>query len=161
MLLLILPAQARAAIGCTLSNPAQDLKYLFPEMTTYKEEARELNKMKDGPELFKKLRDRLGSDLDPVYEKYDTPYTVYSVFKGNDLIGIVHGVNVPGKGGVILARPATIPRARASETGRKAFSAGALHIHFLRLAAIARARLRNSSNIRSFSATGRVANCAR
>jgi len=27
---------ARAAIGCTLTNPAQDLKYLFPEMTSYR-----------------------------------------------------------------------------------------------------------------------------
>ena len=109
MLLLLLPAEVRAAIGCTLSNPAQDLKYLFPEMTTYKEEGTLMDKMKDGPALFKKLRDRLGSDLDPVYETYDTPYTVYSVFKGNDLIGIVHGVNVPGKGGVIQPFVATNP----------------------------------------------------
>lgn len=111
MLLLLIPAETHAAIGCTLSNPAQDLKYLFPGMTTYKEEARELDKMKNGPELFKNLRGRLGSDLDPVYETYETPYTVYSVFKGSDLIGIVHGVNVPGKGGVIqvfiAAEPAT------------------------------------------------------
>ena len=100
-LLLLFPQDARAAIGCTLSNPAQDLKYLFPEMTTYKEEARQLDKMKNGSTLFRNLRERLGSDLDPVYETYETPYTVYSVFKGSDLIGIVHGVNVPGKGGVI------------------------------------------------------------
>jgi hypothetical protein len=32
---------------------------------------------------------------------YETPYTVYSVFKGQTKIGVVHGVNVPGKGGVI------------------------------------------------------------
>ena len=100
-LLLLTPQETRAAIGCTLSNPAQDLKYLFPEMTTYKEEARQLDKMKNGEQLFKNMRARLGSDLDPVYETYETPYTVYSVFQGSDLIGIVHGVNVPGKGGVI------------------------------------------------------------
>ena len=101
MLLLLTPQETRAAIGCTLSNPAEDLKYLFPEMTTYKEEARQLDKMKNGEQLFNNMRARLGSDLDPVYETYETPYTVYSVFKGSDLIGIVHGVNVPGKGGVI------------------------------------------------------------
>ncbi|MBI3414980.1 MAG: hypothetical protein HY043_06605 [Verrucomicrobia bacterium] len=100
-LLLLMPTDVLAAIGCTLSNPAQDLKYLFPDMTTYKEEARELDKMKNGPEFFKNLRARLGTDLDPVYETYETPYTVYSVFKGSSLIGVVHGVNVPGKGGVI------------------------------------------------------------
>ncbi len=108
-LLLLIPAETRAAIGCTLSNPAQDLKYLFPDMTTYKEESREFDKMKNGSELFKNLRGRLGSDLDPVYETYETPYTVYSVFKSSDLIGIVHGVNVPGKGGVIQVFIAASP----------------------------------------------------
>ncbi len=98
---LLLPANVLGAIGCTLSNPAQDLKYLFPEMTTYKEEARSLDKLKNGSELYQNLSARLGSDLDPVYETFETPYTVYSVFKGNDLVGVVHGVNVPGKGGVI------------------------------------------------------------
>lgn len=92
---------AFGAIGCTLSNPAQDLKYLYPEMTTYKEELNEFPRLKDGAGLFKALRERLGSDLDPIYETLQTPYTVYTVFKGAAKIGIVHGVNVPGKGGVI------------------------------------------------------------
>ena len=104
--LLILAAVATAprafgAIGCTLSNPAEDLKYLFPQMTTYKEDLNEFPRLKDGAELFKGLKARLGSDLDAIYETYETPYTVYSVFKGQTKIGIVHGVNVPGKGGVI------------------------------------------------------------
>jgi hypothetical protein len=51
--------------------------------------------------LFQDLRERLGSDLDPIYETLETPYTVYSVYKGQAKIGVVHGVNVPGKGGVI------------------------------------------------------------
>ena len=58
-------------------------------------------RLKDGAALFKGLKERLGSDLDPIYETFETPYTVYSVFKGQTKIGIVHGVNVPGKGGVI------------------------------------------------------------
>lgn len=98
-----------AAIGCTLSNPAEDLKYLYPEMTTFKEELMEFPKLKDGTTLFKGLRARLGSDLDPIYETYETPYTVYSVFKGTTKIGIVHGINVPGKGGVIQIFLATDP----------------------------------------------------
>jgi len=93
--------QAHAAIGCTLSNPAQDLKYLFPDLTTYREEVRELARLPDGPRLFQLLRDRVGSDLDPIYETYETPYTLYTVFKGQESIGLVHGVNVPGAGGVI------------------------------------------------------------
>ena len=95
------PQHALAAIGCTLTNPAEDLKYLYPEMTTYKEDLYELPRLKDGQALFKGLKERLGSDLDPIYETFETPYTVYSVFKGQTKIGVVHGVNVPGKGGVI------------------------------------------------------------
>ena len=70
-------------------------------MTTYKEDLNEFPRLKDGAALFKALRERLGSDLDPIYETYETPYSVYSVFEGQTKIGIVHGVNVPGKGGVI------------------------------------------------------------
>jgi hypothetical protein len=104
------PQHLFGAIGCTLSNPAEDLKYLYPEMTTYKEELMEFPKLKDGAALFKGLRARLGSDLDPIYETYETPYTVYSVFQGTAKIGIVHGVNVPGKGGVIQVFLATDPK---------------------------------------------------
>jgi len=101
LIVLTMPQNVLAAIGCTLSNPAEDLKYLYPEMTTYKEDLYEFPRMKNGAELFKGLRARLGSDLDAIYETYETPYTVYSVFKGQSKIGVVHGVNVPGKGGVI------------------------------------------------------------
>ena len=97
----VAPQTMLAAIGCTLSNPAQDLKYLYPQMTTYKEDLNEFPRIKDGAELFMALRERLGSDLDPIYETYETPYSVYTVFNGPTKIGVVHGVNVPGKGGVI------------------------------------------------------------
>jgi hypothetical protein len=107
------PQSMFGAIGCTLSNPSEDLKYLYPEMTTFKEELMEFPKLKDGPAMFKGLRARLGSDLDPIYETYETAYTVYSVFKGPVKIGIVHGVNVPGKGGVIQVFLATDPQTAA------------------------------------------------
>ena len=96
-----LETSSAAAVGCTLNNPAQDLKALYPDITSFKEVLRDLPRMDQGEELFRKLKDRLGSDLDPVYEAYDTPYTVYQVFRGDELAGFVHGVNVPGKGGVI------------------------------------------------------------
>ena len=101
MISLTLGQQLFGAIGCTLSNPAEDLKYLYPEMTSFKEELNEFPRLKDGSGFFKGLKARLGSDLDSIYETYETPYTVYIVFKGSSKIGIVHGVNVPGKGGVI------------------------------------------------------------
>lgn len=101
---------ALAAIGCTLTNPAQDIKYLFPRMSSYKEELKEFNRLGDGRALFSALEDRLGGDLDPIYETYETPYTVYRVFKGREEIGVVHGVNVPGKGGVIQVFLSTDPK---------------------------------------------------
>ena len=101
LLLMITAQHVFAAIGCTLTNPAEDLKYLYPEMTTYKEELKEFPRLPGGEELFRGLKDRLGSDLDPIYETYQTPYTLYTIFNGSTRIGIVHGVNVPGKGGVI------------------------------------------------------------
>jgi hypothetical protein len=104
-----LPRPALAAIGCTLTNPSQDLKYLFPDLTTYKEELRDLSRMKGGKELYRELKERLGSDLDPVYETYETPYTVYTIFKGTEVLGYVHGVNVPGQGGMIQIFLSTDP----------------------------------------------------
>ena len=92
---------AFGAIGCTLSNPARDLKTLFPAMTSYREDVKELGKLPQGRAGYEALRERVGGDLDPVYEAFDTPYTLYSVFQGAAKIGYVHGVNVPGRGGVI------------------------------------------------------------
>jgi hypothetical protein len=114
--LLLVPQQMIAAIGCTLTNPAEDLKYLYPEMTTFKEDLNEFPRMKDGAALFRGLRDRLGSDLDSIYETLETPYTVYSVYKGATRIGVVHGVNVPGKGGVIQVFLAMDPATAAIKT---------------------------------------------
>ncbi|HOE00506.1 MAG TPA: hypothetical protein PLD40_05975 [Kiritimatiellia bacterium] len=92
---------AWGAIGCTLSNPARDLQTLFPEMTSYREDVKEFGKLPQGRADYAALQERVGGDLDPVYEAFDTPYTLYSVFKGDERIGYVHGVNVPGRGGVI------------------------------------------------------------
>jgi hypothetical protein len=78
-------------------------------MTSYKEDLKEFTRLDNGSALYKSLRDRLGSDLDPVYETYETPYTIYSVYQGDKKIGVVHGVNVPGKGGVIQVFLSTDP----------------------------------------------------
>ena len=70
-LLLVIPRGAFGAIGCTLSNPAEDLKYLYPEMTTYKEELQEFPRMKNGAELFKGLRAK-GIDVWVAWERKDS-----------------------------------------------------------------------------------------
>lgn len=110
--LLAAPA-AFAAIGCTLGNPARDLKALFPEMTSYREDVKEMGKLPDGRAAYEALRDRVGGDLDPVYEAFDVPYTLYSVFRGETKIGYVHGVNVAGRGGVIQVFLAVDPETAA------------------------------------------------
>lgn len=110
---LILGVPAFGAIGCTLSNPARDLKALFPGMTTYREDVRELGKLPQGRAAYADLQARLGGDLDPVYEGFETPYTLYSVFKDDARIGYVHGVNVPGRGGVIQVFLAVDPETAA------------------------------------------------
>ena len=46
LIILAMPQSSFAAIGCTLSNPAEDLKYLYPEMTTYKEDLNEFPRLK-------------------------------------------------------------------------------------------------------------------
>ena len=56
--------------------------------------------------MLKAVEARLGDKLDPVYESVDVPYAFYTVLKGNEVIGLVHGVNQKGTYGgmqVILA----------------------------------------------------------
>lgn len=102
VLSLLFPArQAFAAIGCTLTNPALDLKYVYPAMTSYKEDVYSFSSLGDPSGTFTTFEFRLQAPLDPIFDALQTPFTVYSIFQGDDLIGIVHGVNVPARGGVI------------------------------------------------------------
>ena len=39
---------------------------------------------------------RLGDKFQGLYETIDVPYTVYSIFKGEELVGYIHGVNQKG-----------------------------------------------------------------
>lgn len=101
---------AYAAVGCTLNNPARDLASLYPEMTSYREDVFELSKLPNGRTIYTNLQERVSGYLDPVYEGFETPYTLYSVFQEDKLIGYVHGVNVPGRGGVIQVFLAVNPK---------------------------------------------------
>ena len=131
---------AQAAIGCTLSNPARDLKALYPAMTSYREDVKELGKMPRGREAYEGLRERVGGELDPTFEAFDVPYTLYSVFGGGERIGFVHGVNVAGRGGVIQVFLAMDPETAAIE---RAF--------FQRLESPGGAALRNPAALTRFA----------
>ncbi len=136
-----IPRRASAAVGCTLTNPAQDLKYLFPDLTSYKEDLRDLSRMKEGKALYAALKERLESDLDPVYETFETPYTVYTIFRGSEVIGYVHGVNVPGQGGLIQIFISTDPKTGAIR-----------RVFFQRLESLASRALRNKEFLDQFTA---------
>ena len=109
------PAVSYAAIGCTLRNPARDLKTLYPDMTSYREDVQEMPKHPDGKEMYAMYKTRSGGELDPIYEAYDTPHTFYTVFKNDARIGFVHGINVPGRGGVIQIFMSMNPETAAIE----------------------------------------------
>jgi hypothetical protein len=89
-----------AAVGCDLNDPDRDVKRLFPESTGYKTLYVSVTQ-KGGPELLRKIEERLGDKFKGLFETADVPYTMYQIFKGKELIGFIHGVNQKGQFGGI------------------------------------------------------------
>lgn len=87
-----------AAVGCTLNDPDRDVKRIFPVSTGYKTTFITI-KEKGGDALKKEIEDALQDKLEPVYESIDVPYAFYTVLKGKEVIGYIHGVNQKGKYG--------------------------------------------------------------
>ncbi len=93
---------AYAAVGCSLNDPDRDVKRIFPESTGYKTTFITI-KEKGGEALKKEIEDKLKDKLEPVYENIDVPYSFYTILKGKEAIGYIHGVNQKGKyGGIQL-----------------------------------------------------------
>jgi hypothetical protein len=94
-----------AAVGCTLNDPDRDIQKLFPQSTGYKTNFITIQE-RGGEKLKKEVEKKLGDTFDPLYESVDVPYSYYTVLKGKDVIGYVHGVNQKGVYGgmqIILA----------------------------------------------------------
>ncbi|MDH4198199.1 MAG: hypothetical protein OEW05_12360 [Candidatus Aminicenantes bacterium] len=89
-----------AAVGCDLNDPDRDVKRLFPESTSYKTLYVSIAK-KGGEPLLRKVEARLGDTFKGLYETADVPYTMYQIFRGEELIGFIHGVNQKGQYGGI------------------------------------------------------------
>lgn len=87
--------QSFAAVGCTLNDPDRDVKRLFPESTGYKTEFITIEE-KGGQRLADEVERKLGDKLDPIYESLDVPYAYYTVLKGKEPIGRIHGLNQKG-----------------------------------------------------------------
>jgi hypothetical protein len=85
----------RAAVGCDLNDPDRDVKRLFPQSTGYKTLYVSIAR-KGGEALLKEVEARLGDTFKGLFETADVPYTMYQIFKGDELIGYIHGVNQKG-----------------------------------------------------------------
>jgi len=101
--MLVLSANpAWAAVGCSLNDPDRDVNRIFPNSTGYKTTFLTI-KERGGEVLKKEVEEKLQDKLEPVYESLDVPYAFYTVLKGKNPIGYIHGVNQKGKyGGVQL-----------------------------------------------------------
>ena len=95
-----LSVRAFAAVGCSLDDPDRDVKRLFAESTGYRTTFITLKEI-GGESLQDKIEEKLGDKFDTVYESLDVPYAYYTVLKGKEAIGYIHGVNQKGKFGVL------------------------------------------------------------
>jgi hypothetical protein len=89
-----------AAVGCSLDDPDRDVRRLFPESSGYLTKLLTL-KETGGVVLQNKVEEKLGDKFDPIYEDLDVPYAYYTILKGKDPIGYIHGINQKGKFGVL------------------------------------------------------------
>lgn len=83
------------ATGCTLNDPDRDVKRLFPKSTGYKTDFI-MYKEHGGEALVKEVEEKLGGKLDPSYESIDVSFAYYTVLKGKETIGRIHGLNQKG-----------------------------------------------------------------
>ena len=97
-----------AAVGCTLNDPDRDIMRIFPEATNYTTDFISIDQ-RGGANLYASIEERLGDQLDDVYESPDVAYAYYTVLKGESVIGRVHGVNQRGRFGGIQLILATSP----------------------------------------------------
>ena len=97
-LILTLYSDAFTAVGCDLNDPDRDVKRLFPGSTGYKTAYLSIEKV-GGQALLKQIEERLGSKFSGLYETIDVPYTIYTIFKGKEIIGYIHGINQKGSYG--------------------------------------------------------------
>lgn len=89
-----------AAVGCDLNDPDRDVKRLFPESTGYKTLYVSIAQ-RGGEDLLRLVERRLGDSFKGLFETMDVPYTMYQIFRGEELIGYIHGVNQKGQYGGI------------------------------------------------------------
>jgi hypothetical protein len=104
-ILILLISFGLAAVGCDLNDPDRDIlrigtfyyTSLAPRIT-YKTEYLSLTKL-GGEKTLREVEERLGDKFSGLYETIDVPYTLYTLYQGEKIIGYVHGINQKGKYG--------------------------------------------------------------
>lgn len=114
LLTLVSPRIADAAVGCTLNDPDRDIRRIFPDATNFRTDFIAIDE-RGGDSLRAEVEDWLGDRLDKVYESNDVPYAYYTVLKGEEIIGRVHGVNQKGEYGGMQLILATDPEGTVVE----------------------------------------------
>ncbi|MDP8210526.1 MAG: hypothetical protein P9M05_06910, partial [Candidatus Stygibacter australis] len=109
ILVLISAALLQAAVGCSLNDPDRDVLRIFPQSTNYLTEYISIDS-RGGAELKKELEQRLGDAFDDKYEKTSVEYSYYTVLKGDQIIGRIHGLNQRGMFGGMQLILATDPQ---------------------------------------------------
>lgn len=107
-IILVMAAILQAAVGCSLNDPDRDVLRIFPESTNYLTEYISIDS-RGGAELQKELEQRLGDAFDDKYEKTSVEYSYYTVLKGDQIIGRIHGLNQRGMFGGMQLILATDP----------------------------------------------------
>ncbi|MDR2337532.1 MAG: hypothetical protein LBE20_02655 [Deltaproteobacteria bacterium] len=97
-LILFTAKSAVAAVGCDLNDPDRDVKRFFPESTGYKTSYESVLKS-GGDALLKAVEQQLGDEFQGLYETIDVPYTIYTIYKDQEIIGYIHGINQKGQYG--------------------------------------------------------------
>jgi hypothetical protein len=112
ILLLSLPAvptsTAHAAVGCTLDNPQDDLARFFPDLSDFT--VHTLSFAAQAPDAHATLANRMGGELDSLYETADVPYALYTVRRDGELLGYAFGANQRGTYSNIQVVAVTNPR---------------------------------------------------
>jgi hypothetical protein len=98
--LLVVAGNGYAAVGCDLNDPDRDVARLFPESTGYRTHYLSIDQQ-GGPPLLQAIEERLGDPFQGLYETIDVPYTLYEIFRDEERIGYIHGVNEKGRHGGI------------------------------------------------------------
>jgi hypothetical protein len=75
-----------------LNDPDRDVKRFFPTSTGYKTAYLSI-KETGGEALLSEVEKRLGDRFQGIFETIDVPYTIYTIFKDDQKIGYIHGVN--------------------------------------------------------------------